>query len=134
MASAAAIATKSPMCRRQRAPIGAGPKSSSASASSALSSANRSPARAENRRFWLLSALWTHTNAPYKTALLWKTLRALNRPGRARTEPRGPEGRGEGRPAGAALEVEARGAGLDGRAENGVRLPLVHPLFHTKFS
>ena len=35
-------------------------------------------AQAGNRRFWLLST-------PYKTDLLWKTLRALKRPGRVRT-------------------------------------------------
>jgi hypothetical protein len=33
----------------------------------------------------LLSALRAHTKAPSKTDLLWKTLRALKRPGRART-------------------------------------------------
>ena len=38
----------------------------------------------------LLSALHTHTKAPCKPDLLWETLRALNRPGRART---GVEGR-----------------------------------------
>jgi hypothetical protein len=39
-------------------------------------------ARAGNRRFGLLSTLPSHTKAPYKKDLLWKTLRALNRPGR----------------------------------------------------
>jgi hypothetical protein len=37
-------------------------------------------ARAGQRRFWLLSALCTHTNTPYKTDLLWRTLRPLKRP------------------------------------------------------
>ena len=39
-------------------------------------------ARAKNCRFWLLNRLRAHTNAPYKTDLLWETLRALKRPGR----------------------------------------------------
>jgi hypothetical protein len=43
-------------------------------------------ARAGNRRFWLLSALRAHTKAPYKTTLLWETLRPHNRFGRARTD------------------------------------------------
>jgi hypothetical protein len=43
------------------------------------------PARAGNRRFRLLSALRTHTKAPYKMDLNKKTLRALNRPWAART-------------------------------------------------
>jgi hypothetical protein len=34
---------------------------------------------------WPLSALRAHTEAPYKTDLLWKTLGALNRPMLART-------------------------------------------------
>ena len=42
-------------------------------------------ARAGNRRFGLLRARRAHTKAPYKPDLLWETLRALNRPGRART-------------------------------------------------
>jgi hypothetical protein len=42
-------------------------------------------ARAQNRRVRLLSALRAHTKAPYKTELLWRTLRALNRPGWSRT-------------------------------------------------
>jgi hypothetical protein len=42
-------------------------------------------ARAGHRRFWPLSALRAHTKAPYKTDLIWKTLRPLERPGRART-------------------------------------------------
>jgi hypothetical protein len=42
-------------------------------------------APAGNRRFWLSSRLRAHTKAPYKTDLLWETLRVLNRPGRART-------------------------------------------------
>jgi hypothetical protein len=46
---------------------------------------NTSPARAGNRRFWLLSALRAHTKMPYKIDLLWETLRALKHPGRART-------------------------------------------------
>ena len=45
----------------------------------------RSPARAGNRRFWLLSTLRAHTKVPYKIDLHRKTLIALNRPGRART-------------------------------------------------
>ena len=48
-------------------------------------SANLTTAQAGIRGFGLLSALRTHTTAPYKTDLLWETLRALNRPGRART-------------------------------------------------
>jgi hypothetical protein len=32
-----------------------------------LPSSNGTSARAENRRFWLLSALCAHTKAPYKT-------------------------------------------------------------------
>jgi hypothetical protein len=39
----------------------------------------------ENRRFVLLSTLRAHAKAPCKTDSLWETLRALNRPGRART-------------------------------------------------
>jgi hypothetical protein len=42
------------------------------------------------RRFRRLSALRAHTKTPYKISLLWKTIRALNRPGRARTETRWP--------------------------------------------
>ena len=41
--------------------------------------------RAGNRHLWLLSALRAHTKAPWKTDLLWETLRVLNRPERART-------------------------------------------------
>jgi hypothetical protein len=37
------------------------------------------PARAEN--FWLSLTSRAHTKSPYKTDLLWKTLRALKRPG-----------------------------------------------------
>jgi hypothetical protein len=44
-------------------------------------------ARDGNRRFGPLSALRTHTKAPYKMDFNGKTLRALNRPGRARTVP-----------------------------------------------
>jgi hypothetical protein len=33
----------------------------------------------------MLSAICTHVKAPYKTDLLWKTLRAIKRPGRPRT-------------------------------------------------
>ena len=43
-------------------------------------------ARAENRRFGLLSGLRAHTKTPGKNGLIWETLRALNRPGRAQTE------------------------------------------------
>jgi hypothetical protein len=39
-------------------------------------------ARAGNRRFRLLSALGAHTEAPYRTDLLWETRRALKRLGR----------------------------------------------------
>jgi hypothetical protein len=42
-------------------------------------------ARAGNRRFVRLSALRAHTKPPCKNDLLWRTLRALNRPRRART-------------------------------------------------
>jgi hypothetical protein len=45
----------------------------------------RAPRWAGNCHFRLLSALHAHTTTPYKTDLLWETLRALNRPGRART-------------------------------------------------
>ena len=45
----------------------------------------RRTARVGNRRFGLLSALRSHTKAPYKIDLLWETLRVLKRPGRART-------------------------------------------------
>jgi hypothetical protein len=48
----------------------------------------RPPARARNRRCWLLSTLHAHTKAPYKTNFLKKTLRPLQRPGRARTDAR----------------------------------------------
>jgi hypothetical protein len=41
----------------------------------------RAAARAAGkRRFFLLSALRAHANAPHATDLLWKTRRALNRP------------------------------------------------------
>jgi hypothetical protein len=43
-------------------------------------------ARARNRRFRPLSALRAHTKPPYKTDLIWETLKALKRPGRARTD------------------------------------------------
>ena len=39
--------------------------------------------RAGHHRFWLLSALLAHGKAAYKSDLLWETLRALKRPGRA---------------------------------------------------
>jgi hypothetical protein len=42
-------------------------------------------ARAGNRRFGLVSALRAHTKAQYKPDVLWRTRRALDRPGRART-------------------------------------------------
>ena len=54
-------------------------------ASSSPSGRARSPARAGNRRFWLLSTLRAHTKVPYKIDLHRKTLIVLNRPGRART-------------------------------------------------
>ena len=47
-------------------------------------------ARAGNRQKELLSAMRAHTKAPCKADLPWETLRALIRPGRART---GVEGR-----------------------------------------
>ena len=40
---------------------------------------------AGNRRNWPLSALRARTKVPYKTDILWRTRRALDRPGRART-------------------------------------------------
>jgi hypothetical protein len=43
------------------------------------------PARAGKRRVSLLSALRTHTKAPSKSDLLWRTLRPLQRPKRTRT-------------------------------------------------
>jgi hypothetical protein len=49
-----------------------------------------------NRRFRRLSALRAHTKAPYKTDLHRKTLMALNRPGRARTEDREADTSGPG--------------------------------------
>jgi hypothetical protein len=42
-------------------------------------------ARAGNHRFSRSSARRAITKPPYKNDLLWKTLRALNRPGMART-------------------------------------------------
>jgi hypothetical protein len=42
--------------------------------------------REETRRFGRLSARRAHTNSPYNLDLLWETLWALNRCGRARTE------------------------------------------------
>ena len=39
----------------------------------------------EHRRFGRRSALRVHTKALYRTDLLWEMLRALKRPGRART-------------------------------------------------
>jgi hypothetical protein len=42
-------------------------------------------ARTENRQFGILNAPCAHKNAPYNPDLLWRTLRALNRPGRAQT-------------------------------------------------
>jgi hypothetical protein len=42
--------------------------------------------RAGSHPVGLLSALRAHAKAPYKTDLLWETRRALNRPGRARTD------------------------------------------------
>jgi hypothetical protein len=60
-------------------------------ATSFAHSDSRGTARAGNRRFWRLSALRAHTKAPYKTDLLWKTPRALKRPGRARTGAGGPQ-------------------------------------------
>jgi hypothetical protein len=41
---------------------------------------------AGTRRFGRLSALRAHAKSPYEADLLWETRRALNRPGRARTE------------------------------------------------
>ena len=41
------------------------------------------PGGAGNRRFCMLSAALAHTEGSYKPDLLWETLRALNRPGRA---------------------------------------------------
>jgi hypothetical protein len=49
-------------------------------------------ARAGNPHFLPLSALCAHAQSTYRSDLLWKTLRALNRPGRARTATR--RGRG----------------------------------------
>ena len=43
-------------------------------------------ARAESHRFWLLSDLHAHTNAPQREDLTGETLRPRKRPGRARTE------------------------------------------------
>ena len=42
-------------------------------------------ARAGSRRFGLFSATRAHIKASYKVDLLWETLGALNRPGRAQT-------------------------------------------------
>jgi hypothetical protein len=44
------------------------------------------PRAGSRRGVGLLSALHAHAKAPYKTDLLWETRRALNRPGRARTD------------------------------------------------
>ena len=38
-----------------------------------------------DRRAWLLHTPRAHTEAPYRTDLLWETLRPLKRPERART-------------------------------------------------
>jgi hypothetical protein len=42
-------------------------------------------ARAGNRRYWLISALRSHTKAPYKIDSLREPLRPREHPGRART-------------------------------------------------
>ena len=87
--------TKDP--RLSRAASSARNASSSGSASSSASSgstAGSSPsnfsstictARAGSRRFGPLSALCAHTKAPYNMDFNRKALRALNRPGTART-------------------------------------------------
>ena len=76
------------------------PHRSSCASSAATAAAAGSPpasartAQAGNRRLCMLSVLRAHTKAPYKPDLLWETLPALNRPGRARTAR---EQRGQGR-------------------------------------
>ena len=47
-------------------------------------------ARTGNRRVWLFSALRAHTKAPYRTDLLWETLRALTRPAGGSRQPIAP--------------------------------------------
>jgi hypothetical protein len=67
--------------------VGAAPRDSSARRAARLPGPG-------NRRFWSLSALRAHTDAPYKTDIRWGTRRALHPP-RA-----GPDGsRGAGTPA-----------------------------------
>ena len=65
-----------------RPPSAAGRAAEASAFSEGSSSAT---ARARNRGFGLLSLLRAHTKLPYRTDLLGETLRALNRPGRART-------------------------------------------------
>jgi hypothetical protein len=55
------------------------------STASSTTGASSSAARAENRQKGLSSALRAHRKAPQKGDLLWKMLRARERPGRART-------------------------------------------------
>ena len=68
-----------------RARIGGGGASTFACSrsSAGANSGGEAAARAGTRRFRRLSAPRTHTNAPYKTDLLRRTLRALERPERA---------------------------------------------------
>jgi hypothetical protein len=77
-------------CAAPRLPTSACFCAISAAAASAIAEAIAagvaSTARARNRRFGMLSALRADTKAPYKTELLWGTLRVLKRPGQARTE------------------------------------------------
>ena len=68
-------------------------------------------ARAGNRRKGLLRALRTHTKAPYKPDLLRETLRALKRPGRART------GQDSRRSSGRRLRLRLAGCVLRSRDE-----------------
>ena len=49
------------------------------------SSPSWTTAQAGSRRFCLVGALRPHTKAPYTADLLWRTPRALKRPGRGRT-------------------------------------------------
>ena len=71
-----------PRCRlRQKAAMSGAPGNRPARPTTA----SRADWPQRKHRFGPLSALRTHPKAPYKTYLLWETLRALNRPGRART-------------------------------------------------
>ena len=62
------------------------PTSGPAASAACCASQRGRTARAGYRHFLPLSALRAHTEALYKTDLLWETLRAGKRPGRAQTD------------------------------------------------